>query len=121
MGTGPKSPPPFQPYASTSGSFSVFLIRKYSKFQYGNIFSNSAVCVHEWWLFRSKGRAIRTYFFILGLSQSRSLECSTVVRRQFRDINGDLIPANSCRIPLLEYGYVIKIVNMSMDMGQNLH
>jgi hypothetical protein len=80
MGTGPKCPPPpFQPYASTSGSFSgFFLYRKYSKFQYGNIFSNPAVCVHEWWLFRSKGSDKDIYFFfIFGLS--RTLARSRVV------------------------------------------
>jgi hypothetical protein len=73
--------------------FRVFLYRKYSKFQYGNIFSNSAVCVHEWWLFRSKGsdKEIIFFLFLVSLSQSRSLESSTVLGRQFRDVNGDMI------------------------------
>jgi hypothetical protein len=38
-----------------------------------------------------------------------------------RDVNGDPIPANPWRIPLLGYGYGTKIVPMGMDMGQNLH
>ena len=38
----------------------------------------------------------------------------------FRDVNGDPIPANPWRIPLLGYGYGTKNVLMGMDMGQNL-
>jgi hypothetical protein len=38
-----------------------------------------------------------------------------------RDVNGDPIPANPWRIPLLGYGYGTKIVPMGMDMVQNLH
>jgi hypothetical protein len=38
-----------------------------------------------------------------------------------RDVNGDPIPANPWRIPLLGYGYETRIVPMGMDMEQNLH
>jgi hypothetical protein len=56
-------------------------------------------------------------FFTLGTVDC--LESGSVA--VIRDVNGDLIPANSWEIPLLGYGYETKIVLIGMDMGQNLH
>jgi hypothetical protein len=46
-------------------------------------------------------------------------DCSVCHRT--RDVNGDPIPDNPWRIPLLGYGYGTKIVPMGMDMGRNLY